>query len=146
MNTILRLLALTALAITVTVSHAHEKNAAGPNKGRLLTIVEPHAEFLVTTERKIQITFIGEDGRPVAAADQVVTVTAGDRSAPTKITFTKTGNVLFSDAALPAGNDFPTVVQIKITPDAKPVYARFNLNMFICGECNNAEYACVCGH
>jgi hypothetical protein len=143
---LLRLLALTALAFTVTVAHAHEKIAAGPNKGRLLTIVEPHAEFFVTAERKVQITFVGEDGKPVAPADQVVLVTAGDRSAPTKLTFTKTGNVLLSDTALPAGNDFPTVVQIKITPDAKPVYARFNLNMSVCGECKNAEYACICGH
>jgi hypothetical protein len=144
MNTLLRLLALTALAITVAT--AHEKVAAGPNKGRLLTVVEPHAEFLVTAERKVQITFVGEDGKPVAPADQVVTVTAGDRSAPTKLTFTKTGNVLLSDTALPAGNDFPAVVQIKITPDAKPVYARFNLNTSVCGECKNAEYACTCGH
>lgn len=143
---LLRLLAITALAITATVASAHEKVAAGPNKGRLLTIVEPHAEFFVTADRKVQITFVGEDGKPVAPADQVVTVTAGDRSAPTKLTFTKTGNVLLSDAALPAGNDFPTVVQIKITPASKPVYARFNLNMSICGECKNAEYACVCEH
>jgi hypothetical protein len=89
---------------------------------------------------------VGEDGKAVAAADQVVTVTAGDRAAPTKLTFTKIGNVLLSDAVLPAGNDFPTVVQIKITPDAKPVHARFNLNMSVCGECKNAEYACTCGH
>lgn len=146
MNTLIRLLALTALAFTVTVANAHEKVATGPNKGRLITVVEPHAEFLVTAERKVQITFVGEDGKPVAPAAQVVTVTAGDRSAPTKLTFTKTGNVLLSDTALPVGNDFPTVVQIKITPDAKPVYARFNLNMTTCGECKNAEYACTCGH
>lgn len=145
-NTLLRLFALTALAFTATVTTAHEKVAAGPNKGRLLTIVEPHAEFLVTAERKVQITFVGEDGKAVAPADQVVVVTAGDRAAPTKLTFTKTGNVLLSDTALPAGNDFPTVVQIKITPDAKPVYARFNLNMTTCGECKNAEYACTCEH
>lgn len=143
---LLRLLALTALAFTVTISHAHEKIAAGPNKGRLITSVTPHAEFFVTAERKVQITFVGTDGKPVAPAAQVVTVTAGDRSAPTKLTFTQTGNVLISDAPLPAGNDFPTVVQIKITPDAKPVYARFNVNTSVCSGCKNAEYACVCGH
>ena len=145
-KTLLRLFALTALAFTATVSHAHEKNEAGPNKGRLITSVTPHAEFFVTAERKIQITFVGEDGKPVAPAAQVVTVTAGDRSAPTKLTFTQTGNVLLSDAALPGGNKFPTVVQIKTTPDSKPTYARFTLNTAICGECKNAEYACVCGH
>jgi hypothetical protein len=145
-NTIIRLLALTALAFTITVASAHEKNEVGPNKGRLLTVVEPHAEFFVTAERKVQITFVGEDGKAVAPADQVVTVTAGDRSAPTKLTFTQTGNVLLSDTALPAGNNFPAVVQIKTTPEAKPVYARFTVNLAICGECTNAEYACTCAH
>lgn len=146
MNTLIRLLALTALAFTATVANAHEKITAGPNKGRLITSVTPHAEFFVTAERKVQITFVGADGKPVSPADQVVVVTAGDRSDPTKLTFTKTGNVLLSDAALPAGNDFPTVVQIKTTPDAKPVYARFTLNTEVCGECKNPEFACTCGH
>jgi hypothetical protein len=146
MNIIIRILALTVLAFTATLANAHEKNEAGPNKGRLITSVTPHAEFLVTTERKVQITFIGEDGKAVVPADQVVTVTAGDRTAPTKLTFTKTGNVLLSDSVLPAGNNFPTVVQIKTTPEAKPSYARFTLNTSICGECKNPEYACVCGH
>jgi hypothetical protein len=145
-NTIIRLLALTVLAFTVTVASAHEKITAGPNRGRLITSVTPHAEFFVTTDRKVQITFVGEDGKPIAPAAQVVTVTAGDRSAPTKLTFTKTGNVLLSDAPLPVGNNYPTVVQIKTTPEAKPTYARFNLNTSVCGECQNAEYACVCGH
>jgi hypothetical protein len=145
-NIILRTLALTVLALTATVSHAHEKITAGPNHGRLITSVTPHAEFFVTAERKVQITFVGADGKPVAPADQVVVVTAGERSAPTKLTFTQTGNVLLSDAPLPAGNSFPAVVQIKATPEAKPTYARFNLNTSTCGECKNAEYACVCGH
>jgi hypothetical protein len=144
--TITRLLAVIALAFTATVASAHEANEAGPNGGRLITTVTPHAEFFVTAERKVQITFIGDDGKPVAPASQVVTVTAGDRSAPTKLTFTAKDNVLLSDAVLPEGNDFPTVVQIKPTPEAKTVYARFNLNMATCGECKNAEYACTCGH
>lgn len=146
MKNLLRILALAALAFTATVSHAHEKITAGPNGGRVLTGGKPHAEFFVTPERKVQITFVGEDGKAVAPENQVIVVTAGDRSAPTKLTFTKTGNVLLSDAPLPAGNDFPTVVQIKTTPEAKPVYARFNLNMNRCDECDKAEYACVCAH
>lgn len=146
MNKLLRLLALTALVFTATVSHGHENIIAGPNGGRLLTVVTPHAEFLVTAERKVQITFVGADGKPVAPADQVVVVTAGARSAPTTLTFTKTGNVLLSDTALPAGNRFPAVVQVKTTPDAKPVYARFNVDTTVCGGCKKPEYACTCGH
>jgi hypothetical protein len=126
--------------------HAHEKKMATPNGGRLLAAIEPHAEFFVTADRKVQITFLGEDGKAIAPAAQVVTVTAGDRSSPTKLTFTKSGNTLVSNAALPAGNDFPTVVQIKVTPDAKTVTEKFNLNLSKCPTCAFAEYACTCAH
>lgn len=126
--------------------HSHERKVAGPNGGRILTGVTPRAEFLVTADRKVQITFLGLDGKAVAPAEQVVTVTAGDRSAPTRLTFTKSGLTLVSSAALPAGNNFPTVVQIKATPAAKAVTARFNLDLGKCGECTLSEYACLCGH
>ena len=125
---------------------AHEENVAGPNGGRLITAVEPHAEFLVTPERKVRITFVGDDGKPVAPADQTVIVTAGERAAPTTLTFTKTADGLLSEATLPDGNDYPTVVQIKPTPDSKTVVARFNLNTTICPGCDRPEYACTCGH
>jgi hypothetical protein len=143
---LLRLLALAALALSVNFASAHETITAGPNRGRMLTKSKPPAEFLVTAERKIEITFIGADGKPVAPADQVVTVTTGNRAAPTTLTFTKTGNSLLSDGVLPEGNGFPTVVQIKATPEAKASVARFNLNTSNCPGCKNAEYACTCGH
>ncbi len=126
--------------------HDHGKKIVAPNGGRVLTEVEPHAEFLVTAERKVQITFIDDDGKAIAPAEQVVTVTAGDRSSPTKMKFAQAGNVLVSDVALPAGNDFPTVVQIKTTPSAKAATAKFNLNLANCPGCKLAEYACTCAH
>lgn len=126
--------------------HAHAKKESGPNGGRLLTGLDPRAEFFVTADRKVQITFVGADDRTVAPAEQVVTVTAGDRAAPTKLTFAKSGNVLLSDVPLPAGNDFPAVVQIKPAPGAKTVTAKFNVNLATCAECKNAEYACTCHH
>jgi hypothetical protein len=143
---LLRLVALAALALSANFASAHETITAGPNRGRMLTKINPPAEFLVTAERKVQITFIGADGKPVAPADQVVTVTTGNRAAPTRLTFTKTGNSLLSDGVLPEGNGFPTVVQIKATPEAKASVARFNLNTATCPGCKNAEYACTCGH
>jgi hypothetical protein len=143
---LLRLLALAALALSANFASAHETITAGPNRGRMLTKSTPPAEFLVTAERKVQITFIGADGKPVAPADQVVTVTTGDRAAPTKLTFSKTATNLISDGVLPSGNGFPTVVQIKATPEAKASVARFNLNTSNCPGCKNAEYACTCGH
>jgi hypothetical protein len=133
-------------AAVAAADHTHEKKEAGPNGGRLLTTIDPHAEFFVTPERKVQITFLDEHDRPVAPGAQVVTVTAGDRAAPTQLTFTRQGDVLVSDDVLPAGNDFPTVVQIKLSPDANMVYERFNLNLSTCPECKLGEYACICGH
>jgi len=140
---LLPLLAALALALPAT---AAEKKVAGPNGGRILTAVEPRAEFFVTAERKVQITFLDAAGKPVAPADQVVTVTTGDRQSPTKLTFAKAGNALLSTAALPAGNELPTVVQIKATPTAKTVTEKFNVDLGICGECKHAEYACICAH
>lgn len=148
MNTLHRLLALASLALAAfaTPATAHEAVTPGPNGGRLLTNVEPRAEFFVTPERKVQITFVDKAGKAIAPAAQVVTVTAGERSAPVTLTFTKTGDTLLSTATLPAGNDFPTVVQIKPTPESKAAVTRFNLNLSVCGECKNPEYACTCAH
>lgn len=119
---------------------------AGPNGGRLITSVDPHAEFLVTPDRKVKISFVGIDGKVIPAGEQVVTLTTGDRSAPVQLTFAKKGDVLVSDAAIPEGNMLPTVIQIKASPDAKAEIVKFNLNMANCSGCQKAEYACTCAH
>ncbi len=126
--------------------HDHAKKEAGPNGGKILTAIEPHAEFFVTSDRKVQITFLDDDGQAIAPAGQVVTVTAGERSAPKKLAFAQSGNVLVSDQPLPEGMAFPAVVQIKVTPEAKTVVEKFTLNMAKCPECKLAEYACTCSH
>lgn len=125
---------------------AHEPNVAGPNGGRVLMGIEPHVEFLVTEDRKVTLTFVDDDLKPVALAEQTATVIAGDRSAPTRLSFTKVGEQLVSDGVLPQGNDFPTVVQLKTTPDAAPVLEKFNLNLADCPTCDQLEYACTCDH
>jgi hypothetical protein len=126
--------------------HAHDKVKAGPTGGRLITTVEPHVEFFVNKDKKVEIRFVDDDNKVVAPGEQVVAVTLGERSKPTKLTFTKDGDKLVSDKAVPAGNDYPTVVQIKATPKAKAVNAKFNLNMTKCPTCEYAEYACTCDH
>jgi len=78
--------------------------------------------------------------------DAVENVTTGDRSAPTKLTFAKTGTTLLSTSALPAGKDLPAVVQIKSTPTSPTITAKFTLDLSKCGECKLAEYACICAH
>ncbi len=124
--------------------HDHDEIEAGPNGGRILTGVEPHAEFLVTDDRKVQIAFIDDDHKPVPVAGQSVNLVTGDRSDQTKIAFAKSGDVLLSEQALPEGMEFPVIVQIKTTPEAKSVIEKFNLDLKQCPTCKFKEYACAC--
>ena len=124
--------------------HDHAEIIPGPNGGKVLTSIEPHAEFFVTDDRKVQITFVDDDVKPIALAEQTVSVIAGDRSSPTSLAFAKSGNVLLSDKALPDGNDFPVIVQIKTDASAETVREKFNLNLSDCPTCDYKEYACTC--
>lgn len=126
--------------------HDHDKAKAGPTGGRLIHEVEPHAEFFVNKDKKVEIRFVDDDNKVIAPDTQVVTVTMGERSAPTKLTFAREGDKLVSDKAIPSGNDLPTVVQIKVRPDAKSVTEKFNLNLEQCPTCKYKEYACTCDH
>jgi hypothetical protein len=137
---------ISSLTLHAGPNHSHEKKEAGPNGGRILTAIEPHAELLVTADRKVQITFVDDKGKAIAPAEQVVTVTTGERSAPLKMTFTKTETTLLSEQTVPEGNNFPVVVQIKTSPDAKPIVEKFTLNLSTCPDCKYAEYACICSH
>ena len=142
---------LTALALTVPAfaaekEHKHEKKDAGPNGGRVITAVEPHLEFFVNKDRKVEITALTEDLKPGKLSGQVIGVTAGDRSKPVKLEFKEEGGKLVSSNALPEGNDFPVSVSIKANASAKAVYEKFNLDLSKCPTCKYAEYACICAH
>lgn len=145
--------ALLALALSLAVgrpataedTHAHDTKA-GPTGGKLITTVEPHAEFFVNKDKKVEIRFVDDMNKVVPPGDQVVTAVLGERAKPTKLAFTKDGDKLVSDQPVPAGNDYPTVVQIKANAKAKAVNAKFNLNMSKCPTCEHAEYACTCDH
>lgn len=142
------IVATTLVVATASLSLAHSagKKSVGPNGGRVMTKVTPPAEFFVTPDRKVQITFLDSAGRAVAPGDQVVTVTAGERSAPQTLAFAKSGQSLLSTTTLPPGNEFPAVVQVKASPSAKPVFERIQVNLTPCGECKHLEYACTCEH
>lgn len=138
-----RIIAL--IIASIGFAHAAEKIKA-PNGGRVIDAVTPHAEFVVTKDKKVEVRFLDEAGKVIAPAAQVVTVTMGDRSAPTKLAFTKDGDKLVSDKVIPDGKDLPVVLQIKATADSKAVSEKFNLNLAKCPTCSNAEYACTCDH
>ncbi len=146
------LFALIGLALSPAVfaeekhGHDHAKKEAGPNGGRIVTSTEPHFEFLVLPDRKVKITFLGEDNKPKALAEQSVSAIGGERTAPTKLAFTKDGESLVSDKALPDGKMIPIVLTVKLSAEAKSVTEKFNVNMADCSECKHKEYACTCDH
>jgi hypothetical protein len=140
------LLLLPLLALAAGPGHDHARKVAGPNGGRVLTAVEPHAEFLVLPDRRLQITFLDDQGRPRPAESQEVVVVAGERAAPTRLLFSRSGGAFVSDGPLPAGNRVPTVVQIRPAAGAKVVNERFNVDTSNCPGCKLAEYACTCTH
>lgn len=138
--------AVILLAAPLQAGEGHTHKEAGPNGGRLITSINPHAEFYLTADRKVQFTFVGEDGKTIPPAQQVITVITGDRSAPIRLTFEKSGAPFVSEQAIPEGNNFPVVVQIKATPDGKSEIEKFTLNLSECPGCKLAEYACTCDH
>lgn len=144
--TLLATLVLTSAGFSAEKEHKHDKRPEGPNGGRVITDVEPHLEFLVTKDRKVEITALTEDLKPTKLSGQVISVTAGDRSKPTKLEFKEEGGKLVSSNALPEGNDYPVSVGIKTDAKAKPVYEKFNLNLENCPTCKHQEYACICAH
>lgn len=147
MKTIRSLLtAFVSLALAATLLHA-EKINAGPKGGRLFAAAPMQAEFLVTTDRKVEVTFYDAALKPVAPAAQVVSVTAEAPAGRTKLDLAKTATGFASASALPAGEPYRVVLQIREQPDAKPQNFRLDLNLDTCAECKHAEYACTCeGH
>jgi len=133
-----------SLIATLTLAHAAEIKA--PNGGRIIEAVTPHAEFLVTADKKIEIRFLNDAGKVVAPGGQVVAVVMGDRSAPTKLAFAKDGGKLVSDKVIPEGKELPVVLQIRAKEGEKATTVKFNLNLANCPTCEHAEYACVCKH
>lgn len=122
----------------------HAEKVAGPNGGRVVTNLEPHYELFITAERKLKITFLGDDGKPAAVQGQVITAAGGDRAKPTRMNFARDGDSLVSDKPLPEGKVVPLILQVKIAADAKPVFERINVNLSDCPECKHKEYACTC--
>ncbi len=123
-----------------------EKSEGGPNGGRLITSVEPAVEFIVQDDRTMQIQLLDENRKEVVPTGQVITLIGGDRTNPTTIAFTKKGNRLVSDKALPEGPSVPVVLQIMASSNSELVRERFNVNLSECPTCHYQEYACVCGH
>lgn len=148
----LQTLKATAIALVASLSisiasgdEGHDEIKA-PNGGRIVESIEPHFEVFIRDDRTVSITFLNEEGEVLSPSDQEISLIGGDRSNPTRLSFSKSGNMLVSDGKLPEDNGIPIILNIKSSPDAQTIREKFNLNMFTCPECDLAEYACICGH
>jgi hypothetical protein len=131
-------------ALCAAVSLHAEKIVAGPKGGRLLDSEPLKAEFFVTADRKVEVTFYDATLKPTDPGAQTVTITAEPASGKTKLELEKTATGFISKTALPAGEPYRVVVQARASADAKPKNFRVDLDLANCGGCNKAEYACVC--
>lgn len=113
----------------------HENAKKGPNGG---FVVESKAGFAVEVsvdkDRKARVVFLDKELKAAVPLEtQALTGTAGERSAPVKLTFAKgkdaDANVLISDQALPDGAHVPMILTVKTTADAKAVTERFELHL-----------------
>jgi len=125
--------------------HDHEEIEA-PNGGRIIDSVEPHLEFYVDESGNVKITFLNDEGSIVPPGEQKISVIGGDRSNPTRLSFSSEGDALVSNKALPSGNNLPIILNINASSGSKVIREKFNLNLSQCPTCNYKEYACVCEH
>lgn len=139
-----------ALLLTVAVALvavAAEKIGAGPKGGRLLDATPQKAEFRVTADRRVEIAFYDAALKSVAPSGQIVAVIVEAPGGREALDVVATSEGFVSKDALPPGEPYRVVVQVKSAPDAKPQNFRIDLNLETCGECQRAEYACICdGH
>lgn len=135
---------LLIMAATLVNAVYAEPSTGGPTGGKLLENTPPRAEFFVNAERKVEVRLFDDDLKAVPAADQVVSVIAEAPAGKTTLALTNSAGMLVSTAALPEGDGYNVVVQIRATADAKPQNFRVALHTETCAGCQRAEYACTC--
>ncbi len=126
-------------------SHSH-KIIPGPKGGKVLESEPLNAEFFVQPDKKVSVTFYDEAMKPVAPSAQEVKVIAEAKTSKTTLEFIKAGDGLVSKTALPEGEGYRVVVQIKNDAAAKPQNFRIDYHTEICKGCKLVEYACTCDH
>lgn len=108
--------------------HGHGHHHHGPNGGRLLLKASPDIEFKVTGDRRVELYAVNIKNEIVPIEKQEVKVTAGPRSKPVHLTFSKDGGKLVSDVALPEGDDIPVVLEIVVKPGGTTLVEKFVLS------------------
>lgn len=139
-----RYIATAFIALAASAVALVAKPIPGPKGGRILTTDAPHAEFFVEKDRKVVVSFYDKALKPVALSGQTVTATAEAKSGKKTLEFVEKNGALVSKTALPEGDDYNVVVQIRDNANARPKNYRVLFHDEVCDECKRAEYACVC--
>ena len=131
------------LALIAPLAFSHSGVELGPNGGRILELSKNetlHGEVTLK-DGKFHLALLDKDMKPVAHKEQVISVTAGDRSKPEKLAVEKAGDH-FVFPAVKAGEW--VIVQIKENAKAKPITARFEFDPASCEKCKAPEWLCKC--
>ncbi|MBN8707974.1 MAG: hypothetical protein BGO12_00965 [Verrucomicrobia bacterium 61-8] len=137
-------LLILASGVYAAEGHDHDKVIPGPKGGRIVEVEGGHAEFFVQPDKKVSITFYDKDMKVVPAGEQVVAAIAEAPTGKVKLEFEESGDSLVSTSALPEGDGYRIVLQVKANAQAKPQNLRIEYHTEVCGKCNRAEYACIC--
>ena len=122
------------------------KPLAGPKGGKLLDNAAPRAEFLIGADRRVTVTFYDAQLKPVPASGQVIAVSAEPKSGKMVLTMEAKDGAFVSKEALPDGDGYNLIVQVKATADATSQNFRLKFDLGDCGGCKLKEYACICDH
>lgn len=134
-----------SVSVTAESGHSHQP-IAGPKGGKILESAPLHAEFFVQADRKISVTFYDAAMKPVVPSTQQIKVFAETKAGKATLEFEKGPDAFISKSALPEGENYRVVVQIKNEASAKPQNFRIDYISTICTSCKHAEYACTCRH
>lgn len=146
MKIILALALIAASSAFAEDGHQHGKPLPGPNGGRIIEAAGIHAEFLVRPDRKVIVAFFTEDMKPLPPGGNMISAVAEAVSGKVILDFEKTAEGFVSTTALPEGDGYRVVLQIKSDAGARPQNIRIDYVSKLCGGCKLAEYACTCDH
>ena len=115
---------LSSLVLAVT-AYGHGEIKIGPNGGRIVEFGKDSNVVGEVSEKegKFQIRLLDKQMKPVALADQELTVTSGEREKPVKLPVEKKDAKFFVAPTAKSGQW--VILQFKETAAAKPATARF---------------------
>lgn len=132
-----------AISVAITTTHA-EKPKAGPSGGKLVGTAPDQAEFLISSDGLVTITFLDAEQRPVPPGARTASVFAQLDSGKKQIELDRHGEHLVSREPLPQPEGYMLILQTRSSPEDKPANTRIKYQMHTCGGCDRREYACTC--